>query len=148
MTYSTGDGLERYPPCEPDQEAAAGAGRKRVVHSSRLGIPDETRADKDKRRKPCSIAERMENAVKLYMNILAGGIEIREVGKHADLFVDVEGPQPVPAVRTGPMGGGALRQLVDVPAGHRTPRLGEARPGQQYSSQPQAPAVFLYGRYD
>ena len=88
----------------------------------------------------------MENAIKLYMKILAGRVKISEVGKQADLLVDVEGPQPVPAVKTDPMAGRGFRNLVEVPAGCRTPILGEARSRKQKSSQPQAPAVFLYHR--
>jgi hypothetical protein len=50
------------------------------------------------------------------MDILTLAVKVREVGKHANVFVDVEGRQHVPAVSTRPMAGGAFGELADVPA--------------------------------
>jgi hypothetical protein len=52
------------------------------------------------------------------MEILALAVKVREVGKHANFFVDVEGPQRVPAMSTCPMAGRPFGELVDVPASY------------------------------
>lgn len=123
-----GDRLERYPPREANQEAAANAPRKRIVHGSCVRTPNKTRAYKDERRIPSFIGERIGNAIKLYMKILAGGVKIWEVAKQADSVGNVVRSQAVPAVKTDPMAGWGFRSLVDVPGARRTPSLSEARP--------------------
>jgi hypothetical protein len=94
-----------------------------VAYGSRVGIPDETGAGKDERRIPRFVAESVRNAVKFYVDVLGLAVKVREVGKHANLLVDVEGRQHVPAVSTCPMGSRTFRDLVNVPTPYRTPVL-------------------------
>jgi hypothetical protein len=63
------------------------------------------------------------NAVKFYVEVCALAIKVREVGKHANLLVDVEGRQHVPAVKTCPMARVAFRDLVEIATPYRTPLL-------------------------
>jgi hypothetical protein len=48
----------------------------------------------------------VKEVVELYVDIFALAVKVREVGKHANLSVDVEGGQHIPAVRTCPITGG------------------------------------------
>jgi hypothetical protein len=78
---------------------------------------------KDERRIPSSVAESVIDAVKLYVEVCALAVKVREVGKHTNLLVDVEGRQHVPAVKTCPMARVAFRDLVKIPTPYRTPLL-------------------------
>ena len=60
-----------------------------MAYSSGAGGPDVTRASKDEGRQPCFVAESVKNAVELYVDIFVLSVKVREVGKHANLFVDV-----------------------------------------------------------
>ena len=57
----------------------------------------------------------MKNAKKLNVDIFIFGVNIRKIGKHADLLVDVEGWQHEPTVSACPMAGVAFGNLVNVP---------------------------------
>ena len=72
------------------------------------GGPDVTRASKDEGRQPRFVGESVKNAVELYVDILVLAVKVREVGKHANLSVDVEGGQHIPAMRTCPIAGGTF----------------------------------------
>ena len=85
------------------------------------GGPDVTRASKDEGRQPRFVAESVKNAVELYVDIFILAVKVREVGKHANLSVDVEGGQHIPAVRTCPITGGTLCELGEVTASYRSP---------------------------
>src|ERR1700752_2885239 len=96
-------------------------------YSARVRVPDEARASEDERRQPRSVMESVRNAVEFHVDVLAVAdkvraltVKVREIGKHAHVFVDVEGRQNVPAMRTRPMAADS-RDLVDVPAPQRTP---------------------------
>ena len=82
---------------------------------------DVTRASKDEGRQPRFVAESVKNAVELYVGIFVLAGKVREVGKHANLSVDVEGGQHIPAVRTCPITGGTLCELGEVTASYRSP---------------------------
>jgi len=121
--------LEGYPPRQADHQAATRIKRERVGYGSGLGIPDVTDAGKDERRISRFVAECVEGAKKLYVDILVLAVKVREVGGHADLFIDIEGWQHVPTVGTCPITGRSFGGLVDIPGPYGTPLLGETRPG-------------------
>ena len=85
-----------------------------MAYGSGAGGPDVTRASKDEGRQPCFVGESVKNAVELYVDIFILAGKVREVGKHANLSVDVEGGQHVPAVRTCPITDGTLCELGEV----------------------------------
>ena len=87
-----------------------------MAYGSGAGGPDVTRASKDEGRQPRFVAESVKNAVELYVDIFVLAVKVREVGKHANLSVDVEGGQHIPAVRTCPITGGTLCELGEVTA--------------------------------
>jgi len=76
-----------------------------MAYGSGAGGPDVTRASKDEGRQPRFVAESVKNAVELCVDIFVLAVKVREVGKHANLSVDVEGGQHIPAVRTCPIYG-------------------------------------------
>jgi hypothetical protein len=80
------------------------------------GGPDVTRASKDEGRQPRFVGESVKNAVELYVGIFVLAGKVREVGKHTNLFVDVESGQHIPAVRTRPITGATLCELGEVTA--------------------------------
>ena len=92
-----------------------------MAYGSGAGGSDVTRASKDEGRQPRFVAESVKNAVELYVDIFALAVQVREVGKHANLSVDVEGGQHIPAVRTCPITGGTLCELGEVTASYRSP---------------------------
>ena len=92
-----------------------------MAYGSGAGGPDVTRASKDEGRQPRFVAESVKNAVELYVDIFVLAVKVREVGKHANLSVDVEGGQHIPAVRTCPITGGTLCELGEVTASYRSP---------------------------
>src|SRR5260370_31588520 len=98
-----------------------------MSYSARVRVPNEARPNKDERRNPGFVMESVKNAVKFHVDVLvvadkvrALTVKVREIGKHAHLFVDVEGRQQVPTMSTGPMAADS-RDLVDVPGPQRTP---------------------------
>src|SRR5260370_42282510 len=91
-----------------------------MAYGSGAGGPDVTRASKDEGRQPRFVAESVKNAVELYVDIFVLAVKVREVGKHANLSVDVEGGQHIPAVRTCPITG-TLCELGEVTASYRSP---------------------------
>jgi len=92
-----------------------------MAYGSGAGGPDVTGASKDEGRQPRFVAESVKNAVELYVDIFALAVKVREVGKHANLSVDVEGGQHIPAVRTCPITGGTFCELGEVTASDRSP---------------------------
>ena len=92
-----------------------------MAYGSGAGGPDVTRASKDERCQPRFVAESVKNAVELCVEIFVLAVKVREVGKHANLSVDVEGGQHIPAVRTCPITGGTLCELGEVTASYRSP---------------------------
>jgi hypothetical protein len=84
-----------------------------MAYGSGVGGPDVTRASKDEGRQPRFVAESVKNAVELYVDICPCR-KVCEVGKHANLPVDVEGGQHVPAVRTCPITDDTLCELGEV----------------------------------
>jgi len=92
-----------------------------MAYVSGAGGPDVTRASKDEGRQPRFVAESVKNAVELCVDIFVLAGKVREVGKHANLSVDVEGGQHIPAVRTGPITSGTLCGLGEVTAAYRPP---------------------------
>jgi hypothetical protein len=92
-----------------------------MAYGSGAGGSDVTRASKDEGRQPRFVAESVKNAVELYVDIFVLAVKVREVGKHANLSVDVEGGQHIPAARTCPSTGGTLCELGEVTASYRSP---------------------------
>src|ERR1700740_3128045 len=98
-----------------------------MSYSARVRVPNEARANKDERGKPCFVMESVKNAVKFYVNVLVLAhkvrtltVKVREIDKHAHLLIDVEGRQHVPTMSTRPMAAHSP-DLVDVPGPQRTP---------------------------
>src|ERR1700727_1907207 len=92
-----------------------------MAYGSGAGGSDVTRASKDEGRQRRFVADPVKNAGKLYMDIFGLGGKVCEVGKHANLSVDVEGGQHIPAVRTCPITCGTLCELGEVTASYRSP---------------------------
>ena len=92
-----------------------------MAYGSGAGGPDVTRASKDKGRQPRFVGESVKNAVELYVDIFILAGKVREVGKDANLFVDVVGGQHIPAMRTCPIAGGTLCELGEITASYRSP---------------------------